>query len=93
VDNIEKMIRNIERHVDDDQYSNDELVKYKKMIKNSNKPFYDDCAVWYTVLFMMVKLFQLNASNRWSDGSLKNLLTLLRTCYPKATQFLRLFMR
>jgi hypothetical protein len=82
VDNIEKMIHNIERHADDDQYSNDGLVKYKKMIENSNKPFYDDCAVRYTVLFMMVKLFQLNASNRWSDGSLKNLLTLLKDMLP-----------
>jgi hypothetical protein len=83
VDNIEKMVHNIERHADDNQYSNDELVKYKKMIKNSNKPFYDDCVVRYTVLFMMVKFFQLNASNRWSDGSLKNLLTLLKDMLPQ----------
>jgi hypothetical protein len=27
VDNIEEMVRNIERHTDDDQYSNDELTK------------------------------------------------------------------
>jgi hypothetical protein len=28
VHNIEEMVRNIERHDDDDQYSNDELAKY-----------------------------------------------------------------
>jgi hypothetical protein len=33
------MVCNIERHDDDDQYSNGELVKYKKIIKNSNKPW------------------------------------------------------
>jgi hypothetical protein len=57
VDNIEEMIRNIERDTDDDQYSNGELVKYKKMSKYSNKSFYDGCVVRYTRLFTMVKLF------------------------------------
>jgi hypothetical protein len=56
VDNIEEMVRNVERHVDNDQYSNGELAKYKKMIEDSNKPFYDGCAVRYMRLFMMVKL-------------------------------------
>jgi hypothetical protein len=64
VDNIEEMVHNIERHVDDDQYSNDELAKYKKMIEDSNKPFYDGCAVQYMRLFVMAKLFQLKVSNR-----------------------------
>jgi hypothetical protein len=45
VHNIEEIIRNVERHDDDDQYSNDELEKYKKMIKDSKKPFYHGCAV------------------------------------------------
>jgi hypothetical protein len=45
VDNIEEMVRNLERHADDDQYSNGELAKYKKMIEDSSKPFYDGCAV------------------------------------------------
>jgi hypothetical protein len=57
VDNIEELVCNVERHADDDQYSNDKLAKYKKMIKNSNKSFYDGCAVRYTRLFAMVKLF------------------------------------
>jgi hypothetical protein len=29
------MIHNVERHGDDDQYSNDELAEYKKMIEDS----------------------------------------------------------
>jgi hypothetical protein len=37
VHNIEKMLRNLERHDDDDQYSNSELAKYKKMIEDSKK--------------------------------------------------------
>jgi hypothetical protein len=57
VDNIEEMVHNVERRVDNDHYSNGELAKYKKMIKDSNKPFYDGCAVRYTRLFTMVKLF------------------------------------
>jgi hypothetical protein len=51
------MVRNIERHTDDDQYSNGELAKYKKMIEDSNRPFYDGCVVRYMRLFTMVKLF------------------------------------
>jgi hypothetical protein len=57
VDNIEEMVRNVERHTDNDQYSNDELAKYKKMIEDSNKSFYDGCVVRYMRLFVMVKLF------------------------------------
>jgi hypothetical protein len=57
VHNIEEMVRNVERHSDDDQYSNGELVKYKKMIKDSKKPLYHDCVARYMRLFAMVKLF------------------------------------
>jgi hypothetical protein len=41
---IEEMVRNVERHGSDDQYSNDEFVKYKKMIEDSKKPLYHGCA-------------------------------------------------
>jgi hypothetical protein len=64
VDNIEEMVRNVERYADDDQYSNGELAKYKKMIEYSNKSIYDGCAVWYMRLFTTVNLFQLKAINR-----------------------------
>jgi hypothetical protein len=64
VHNIEEMVCNIERHDNDDQYSNGEFAKYKKMIENSKKVFYHSCATQYTRLFVMVKLFQLKASNR-----------------------------
>jgi hypothetical protein len=76
VHNIEEMVRNIERHDDDDQYSNSELAKYKKMIEDSKKSLYQGCAAQYTRLFVMVKLFQLKVSNGWSDCSFKELLTL-----------------
>jgi hypothetical protein len=33
VQNIEDMVYNVERHGDDDQYSNGKLVKYKKMVE------------------------------------------------------------
>jgi hypothetical protein len=56
VHNIEEMVRNIERHGDDDQYSNDELVKYKKIIEDSKGSFYHGCATQYTRLFAIVKL-------------------------------------
>jgi hypothetical protein len=56
VHNIEEMVRNVERHGDHDQYSNGEVVKYKKMIEDSKKPFYHGCAVQYTRLIAMVKL-------------------------------------
>jgi hypothetical protein len=77
------MVSNVERHGDDDQYSNGELAKCKKMIKDSKKPFYQGYVAQYTRLFMMMKLFQLKASNRWSDGSFKDLLTLLKDMLPQ----------
>jgi hypothetical protein len=64
------------RDDNDDQYSNSELVKYNKMIEDSKKPFYHGCAVQYTKLFAMVNFFQLKMSNRWSDCSFKDLLTV-----------------
>jgi hypothetical protein len=76
--NIEEMVHNIERHDNDDHYSNGELVKYKKMIENSKKPFYYGCVAQYMRLFVMVKLFQLKVSNGWSDCSFKDLLMLLK---------------
>jgi hypothetical protein len=72
-----------ERHDDDDQYSNGELAKYKKMIEDSNKPLYHGCAAQYTRLFAMVKIFQLKASNGWSDYSFKELLMLLKDILPQ----------
>jgi hypothetical protein len=57
VHNKDEMVCNVERHDDDDQYSNGELAKYKKMIENSKKPLYHSCAAQYTRLSVMVKLF------------------------------------
>jgi hypothetical protein len=48
------------------------------MIEDSKKSFYHGCAAQYTRLFAMVKLFQFKTSNRWSDCSFKDLLTLLK---------------
>jgi hypothetical protein len=45
VHNIEEMVRNVERHDNDDQYSNGELEKYKKIIEDYKKPSYHGCAV------------------------------------------------
>jgi hypothetical protein len=83
VHNIEEMVRNVKRHGDDYQYSNGELAKYKKMITDSKKPFYHGYVAQYTRLFTMVKLFQLKASNRWSNCSFKDLLTLLKDMLPQ----------
>jgi hypothetical protein len=44
VHNIEEMVCNIERHDDDEQYSNGELAKYNKIIKDSKKSLYHGCA-------------------------------------------------
>jgi hypothetical protein len=44
VHNIEEMVCNVERHGDDNQYSNGKLAKYKKITKDSKKPFYHGCA-------------------------------------------------
>jgi hypothetical protein len=88
VHNIEEMVRNIERHGDDDQYSNNKLAKYKKMIEDSKKPLYHGCMVQYTRLFMMVKLFQLKASIGWSDCIFKDLLMLLKDMLPQGNAIL-----
>jgi hypothetical protein len=90
VHNIEEMVHNVERHVDDDQYSNGELEKYKKMNEDSKKPFYHGCAAQYTRLFAMVKLLQLKTSNRWSDYSFKDLFTLLKDMLPQGNAVLEI---
>jgi hypothetical protein len=53
------------------------------MIEDSKKPFYHGCETQYMRLFVMVNLFQLKASNGWSDGSFKDLLMLLRDMLPQ----------
>jgi hypothetical protein len=57
VHNVEEMVCNVERHVDDYQYNNGKLAKYKKMIEGSKKPFYHGCAAQYMILFAIMKLF------------------------------------
>jgi hypothetical protein len=64
VHGIEEMVCNVKRHDDDDQYSNGELAKYKKMIENSKKLFYHGCAAPYTRLFTMVKLFSVEGNQQ-----------------------------
>jgi hypothetical protein len=39
----------------------------------------------------MVKLFQLKASNRWSDYSFKDLLMLLKDMLPQGNTVLEMF--
>jgi hypothetical protein len=53
------------------------------MIKDSKKPLYHGCAAQYMRLFAMVKLFQLKASNGWSDYSFKEFFTLLKDMLPQ----------
>jgi hypothetical protein len=93
VHNIEEMVRNVKRHGDDDQYNNGEIAKYKKMIEDSKKPFYHGCPTQYMRLFVMVKLFQLKASNEWSDGSFKDLLTLHKDMLHQGNAAPEMFMR
>jgi hypothetical protein len=83
VHNMEEMVCNVERHGNNDQYRNGELTMYKKMIKDSKKPFYHSCTTQYMRLFAMVKLFHLKASNGWRDYSFKELLTLLKDMLPQ----------
>jgi hypothetical protein len=83
VHNIEEIVCNVERHGDDDQYNNGELAKYKKMSEEFKKPLYYGCTTQYTRLFVMVRIFQLKASNRWSDCSFKDLLMLLKDMFMR----------
>jgi hypothetical protein len=53
------------------------------MIEESKKSFYHICVAQYTRLFAMVNLFQLKASKGCSDGSFKDLLTLLKGMLPQ----------
>jgi hypothetical protein len=66
VHNIEEMVCNVERHGDDDQYSNGKLTKYRKMIENSKKSFYHGCAVQDTETFYDGKTF-LVEGEQWME--------------------------
>jgi hypothetical protein len=63
------------------------------MTEDFEKSFYHGCAVQCMRQFAMVKLFQFQVSNRWSDGSFKVLLTLLKDMLPQGNKSLRAFMR
>jgi hypothetical protein len=76
------MVRNVEKHRDD-EYKGGKFATYKRMIKDSKKPFYPGCALNYSRLFAVVQLFQMKASHRWSDGSFKELLALLKDMLPQ----------
>jgi hypothetical protein len=80
--NVEELIRNVERHADD-EYNNCEHANYMKIIKDYKKPFYHGCAIHYNRIFVMVKLFQLKVSNGWSDDSFKDLLALIKVMLPQ----------
>jgi hypothetical protein len=58
------------------------------MIEDLMKPLCHGCAAQYTRLFVMVKLFQLKASNERSDCSFKELLTLLKNMLPQGNTVL-----
>ena len=82
VENIEEMVRNVEGNADD-EYNKGEMTRYKKMLEDSKKLLYPGCAVEYTRLFAMVKLFRLKACNSWSDVSFKELITVLKDMLPR----------
>jgi hypothetical protein len=67
VHNIEEMVRNVERHRHDDQYSSGELAKYKKMIEDSKKSFYHGCVARYMrrvrVLYLGYRGLSVTAKN------------------------------
>jgi hypothetical protein len=88
VHNIEEMVCNVERHGDDDQYSNDKLVKYKKMIEDSKKQFYLGCVTQYMRLFVNGETFLVEGEQRWSDCSFKDLLMLLKDITPRTWLYL-----
>jgi hypothetical protein len=56
VHNIDEMVHSVEKHDNDDQYSNGELTKYKKMIEDSTKPFYHGCETLRSHSIMVVQL-------------------------------------
>jgi hypothetical protein len=64
VHDIEEMVHNVERHGDNDLYSNGRLARYKKLIKDSKKLFYHGCVAQYTRLFAMVKLFSVEGEQQ-----------------------------
>jgi hypothetical protein len=64
VHNIKEMVRNIERHGDDDQHNNGELTKYTKMIEDAKKPLYHDCAAQYMRLYFDGETFSVEDEQR-----------------------------
>jgi len=81
VENLDEMVRNVERH--DEEYSDGELARYKRLIEDSRKPLYPGCDVRHTRLNIIIRLLQLKASNGWSDNSFRDLLGLLQDILPK----------
>jgi hypothetical protein len=54
---------------------------YERMVNDSETPLYDGC-IQFTKLSAVLKLYNLKASNGWSDKSFTALLTLLKDMLP-----------
>ncbi|XP_057443610.1 uncharacterized protein LOC130735722 [Lotus japonicus] len=63
---------------------------FERLVSDSEKPLYDGCTK-YTRLSTVLKLYNLKASNGWSDKSFTELLALLKDMLPENNVYSRLF--
>src|SRR6266540_6446651 len=79
--NLEQMLRDFEGQGTDREYK-----QFVGLMSASEKPLFLGCKAKFTLLYGVLELLKLKASNRWSDKSFTNLLCLLGDMLPEGNE-------
>ncbi|KAI3682163.1 hypothetical protein L2E82_50097 [Cichorium intybus] len=79
-DDLEEMLHDLEDNVAEKDYK-----KFQQLFVDSEKPLYAGCTK-FTKLSAVLRLFNLKASNGWSDKSFTSLLELLHEMLPEENE-------
>src|SRR5438105_12869534 len=66
-----------------------EYEQFVGLMSASEKPLFPGCKVKFTLLYGVLELLKLKASNRWSDKSFIDLLCLLGDIFRRGTSYLQ----
>ena len=78
---LEQMLRDFEGHETDREYQ-----QFIGLMGASEKPLFPGCKAKFTLLYAVLELLKLKASNSWSDKSFNELLGLLGDMLPEGNE-------
>ena len=78
---LQQMLRDFEGQGTDTEYE-----QFVGLMSASEKPLFPGCKAKFTLLYGVLELLKLKASNRWSDKSFTDLLCLLGDMLPEGNE-------